>query len=151
MPQTIERKKEYAKERRQKIGHFLRKKESAWRAENHSHVLARHKERRKNKRAMCLVSAARIRARKKGIPFELTGDEIAKLQMAIDVGVCELSGVPFTLTGPRSATSPSLDRIFPALGYVPGNVRVVCHALNAGMGDWGENELRRIVEYWVRR
>lgn len=26
--------------------------------------------------------------------------------------------------------SPTIDRIVPALGYVPGNVRLVCHSFN---------------------
>jgi hypothetical protein len=28
------------------------------------------------------------------------------------------------------ALSPTLDRIVPALGYVPGNVQLVCHRFN---------------------
>jgi hypothetical protein len=98
---------------------------------------------------MCLVAGARVRAREKQITFALSAVDIAALQTVIDAGRCQLSGVPLTLAGPRCATSPSLDRIVPALGYVSGNVRIVCHALNAGMGDWGEAELRRIAEAWV--
>ena len=60
-----------------------------------------------------------------------------------------LSGVALTLFGRQSATSPSLDRIQPQHGYVSGNVRIVCHALNAGMGNWGEEALFAIVSAWV--
>lgn len=149
MTQTPERKRQYAKERRAKKRDELKAKYAEWRAKNRERVNLRSAQRRIEKRAMCLVAAARIRARRKGIPFAIDTDEISRLQAIIDNGVCELSGVPFTLVGPRSSTSPSLDRIVPDLGYVPNNLRVVCHALNAGMGDWGDKELLRIVKAWV--
>lgn len=149
MPQTPERKREYARERLARDGERIRSKGAEWRAKNRAHLMEKSRLRRLNQRAMCLVAAARIRARKKGIAFSLSSEETDRLQAVIDRGVCELSGVPFTLEGSRSATSPSLDRIIPYLGYIDGNVRVICHALNAGMGDWGEQELRRIVETWL--
>lgn len=151
MPQTARRKREYAKERRARIRDRLCSQYAAWRGQNAERLRAASTQRRLTKRAMCLVAAARIRSRKKGILFALTDADTLALQAAIDRGVCQLSGVPLTLRGPRSATSPSLDRIVPALGYIGGNVRIVCHALNAGMGDWGEDELRRIAEAWLAR
>lgn len=149
MPQTPERKAAYTKERRAKHGDAMRAKAAEWRDRNRDHLAAKSAARRITKRAMCLVAAARIRARRKGIAFALTDDDISKLQAVIDAGRCELSGVAFTLCGPRSATSPSLDRRNPRLGYVGGNVRVVCHALNAGMGDWGDAALLNIARAWV--
>ena len=151
MPQTAERKRQYARERRAHLGDALRSQYAAWRANNVDRLRENSTRRRIEKRAMCLVAAARIRARKRGLLFALTASDTAALQAVIDRGVCQVSGVALTLRGPRSATSPSLDRITPALGYIAGNVRIVCHALNAGMGDWGEADLRRIVEAWLRR
>lgn len=43
---------------------------------------------------------------------------------------CALSGLPFR-NGGLNPYSPSLDRIKPELGYVPGNVRVILHGLNS--------------------
>ena len=124
--------------------------QAKWREENKEHLAEKGAKRRIDKRAMCMVSAARIRAKKKGIPFNLTATDVAEFQAIINIGKCELTGVKFTvISGKRSATSPSLDRIVPELGYVSGNVRVVCHAINAGMGDWGETELKRIVTAWL--
>ena len=53
---------------------------------------------------------------------------------------CALSGVPFSLRGRTRGAGgthlgPSPDRIRPALGYVPGNVRWVLWALNRGKGE----------------
>lgn len=125
-----------------------RVRQARWRAANAVRLNAKDATRRIEKRAMCLVAAARVRARKKGIFFDVDDVEVSRLQRVIDDGRCEVSGVAFTLKGPRSATSPSLDRIRPSLGYVPGNMRIVCHALNAGMGNWGEEILFAIVRAW---
>lgn len=139
------------KDRRYRLKNEDKRKayQAQWRLENAEHLKQRAARRRLLKRAMCLVAAARVRARRKSIEFMLGDADIELLQAAIDRGICEVSGVALTLTGPRSATSPSLDRIKPELGYVAGNIRIVCHALNAGMGDWGEDELLRIVEAWT--
>lgn len=83
------------------------------------------------------------------MPFSLDNDDILAIQAVIDKGLCELSGAPFRLDGGRTADSPSFDRIVPEIGYVRGNVRVVCHCLNAGMGNWGASELFRIVSIWL--
>lgn len=119
-----------------------------WREENREHLKARDAKRRLEKRAMCLIAAARVRCRNKGITFDLDGfaDE---LQRRIDAGRCELSGVTFDLSPGRKPTSPSLDRRNPADGYTPENVRVICHALNAALGDWGEDALAPIVTGWL--
>jgi hypothetical protein len=151
MPQTPERKRQYAKERLARTGGRIREKAAEWRDANRDYLRNKSARRRREKRAMCLAASARIRARAKGIPFLLSPDDVSALQRVIDVGICQLSGVALTLDGPRRATSPSLDRIIPSLGYVSGNVRVVCQALNAGMGDWGEAELKRIAEAWLCR
>jgi len=125
--------------------------QAQWRLDNADHLKQRAARRRLLKRAMCLVAAARVRARRKGIEFSLTSSDIEQLQATIDHGVCEVSGVNLNLSGPRSSVSPSLDRIEASAGYVSGNVRIVCQALNAGMGDWGETELLRIVRVWMDR
>jgi hypothetical protein len=40
---------------------------------------------------------------------------------------------------------PSLDRITPALGYVDGNLRVVCNIVNSAMNEWGTEALRELI------
>lgn len=151
MSQHPERKKAYAKERYAEHKERLNAKAAEWRDVNREHLKYRSRKRRLEKRAMCLVAAARVRAARRGIPFSLQAVDIAALQAVIDVGRCELSGATFTLDGPRGPRSPSLDRVNPVLGYVPGNVRVVCHCLNAALGDWGEEETLQIMRQWVNR
>lgn len=149
MPQTIERRRQYYLERRERALPHMKKVSARWRDANRDLLKDRNRHRRLAKRAMCLVAAARVRARRKSVSFELVDSDITRIQEIIDKGFCQLSGVAFTLEGPRSATSPSLDRIDSRLGYVPGNVRVICYALNAALGNWGEGEFRRIAEAWL--
>ena len=124
--------------------------EAKWRAENSEHLKRRAAKRRLEKRAMCLIAGARVRCRKKGITFDLDGFS-EELQRRIDLGACEISGIPFDLSPGRKPTSPSLDRKNPAGGYTPNNVRVICHALNAALGDWGEDALAPIMMGWLAK
>lgn len=124
--------------------------EANWRLENADHIKARAAKRRIEKRAMCLIAAARVRSRKRGIEFALDGFA-TELQRRIDNGHCELSGVAFDMSPGRKPTSPSLDRRDPTRGYVPDNVRVICHALNTALGDWGEGPLAEIVTAWLTK
>lgn len=63
---------------------------------------------------------------------------------------CAVSGVEFPLdpvsTNELKAFRPSVDRIQPKLGYVPGNVRIVCEIVNTAMNEWGEHSLILLVE-----
>lgn len=123
-------------------------KQAEWREANRDHLREKNARRRIEKRAMCLIAAARTRSRNKGTYFALDGFA-EELQRRIDAGRCEISGVDFDLSPGRKPNSPSLDRINPSLGYTPENVRVICHALNAALGDWGESGLAPIIAGWM--
>lgn len=60
---------------------------------------------------------------------------------------CPVLGVAITPGSKRAATSPSLDRILPTRGYVPGNVRVICDHANRLKGDRSVEELRELAEH----
>lgn len=54
-------------------------------------------------------------------------------------GRCALSRLPMThTTDHRAPYNVSIDRRDNDKGYVPGNVRLVCHAVNSALGHWGE-------------
>ncbi len=74
---------------------------------------------------------AKDRAKDAGVPFTITVDHI------IDVAgvVCPITHVPLDYRpgkgrGRHQFDSPSLDRLVPALGYVPGNVTVLSNRMN---------------------
>lgn len=70
-----------------------------------------------------LVRAAKVRAKKKGLPFDLIPDDIEVPD------ICPILGVKLerSLAGKPGgqASSPSIDRVKPELGYVKGNVGVI--------------------------
>ena len=73
------------------------------------------------------VSDAKRRARKTGVPFNLTADDVLRVWS----GVCPALGVVLR-TGVRAThDSPSLDRVIPELGYVPGNIAILSHRANS--------------------
>lgn len=93
-----------------------------------------------------MVTSAKQRARVKGIPFSLsTGDfEIPD--------VCPVLGIPLAVsTGMFSDGSPSLDRIIPELGYVPGNVVVISDRANRLKKDATVEEIKRLYVWLTKQ
>ena len=91
-------------------------------------------------RARTLVNGAKQRARKKGLPFDLTIDWV---EDKLRDGYCEISGIKFYIK-PYSRKeeyvrvhphSPSLDQILPSGGYTMDNVQIVCDQVNKFKGD----------------
>lgn len=66
---------------------------------------------------------------------------------------CAVSGVRFSLdvARKRKPFAPSLDRIDCSLGYVPGNVRLVCVAVNIALADWGDAVFEKIALHYARK
>ena len=100
-------------------------------------------------RARALISGARLRSHKKGLPFDLD-EHVDEIDWAFDIGRCQLTGVPFDFSSGRTWRSPSLDRIVPELGYIHGNVRVVCWGANSALGEWGLTAFKEMVCSWAR-
>jgi hypothetical protein len=101
-------------------------------------------------RGRLLVMESKRRSTRKNHPFDLD-QHITELEERIKEG-CEMTGVAFNLHS-RGATwnSPSLDRIDPQKGYVLSNIRVICFAMNAALGNWGEESLRSLMKKWLER
>jgi hypothetical protein len=87
-----------------------------------------------------LWERARKRAKERGLPFELLKDAIVVPR------TCPALGLPIELRGQRSASSPSLDRIVPDRGYVPGNIRVISDRANRLKGRRTLEELRHLAQ-----
>jgi hypothetical protein len=101
-------------------------------------------ERRKTDRAVrperAMFHAAKNRAKKRGLPFNIDKSDI------VIPDVCPVLGIPLASRGALSMWSPSLDRIEPALGYVKGNVRVISHRANMLLLNSTLEEARLIYE-----
>ena len=98
-----------------------------------------------------LLNYARDRARKANLPFDL---EREWLREKLERGVCELSGLTIERVSPGGYRThpyaPSIDRIIPADGYVKGNCRLLCFAVNRARSDFGDDVLLTIARGLVK-
>lgn len=102
-------------------------------------------------RGRLLVTEAARRSKRKGLPCDLLSF-LPELEERVQRGRCEMTGLPFDFHNKiPNWNSPSLHRVNPSLGYVYPNIRVICFAMNAALGSWGEDRLAQLVEAWLRR
>lgn len=120
----------------------------AWKARNHEHsqeYMRKYNREyvRKNKRQI-MLKTAKWRAEKAGVPCTITIEDIVIPEL------CPVLGIPLQI-GTRGFTnnSPTLDRIRPELGYVPGNVAVISLRANRIKNDAGLVELEAVAN-WLR-
>lgn len=91
-----------------------------------------------------LLRSARCRARNESAPFAITESDI---EIA---GLCPVLGTPMAPDDMRHRDSrPSLDRIVPSLGYMPGNVAVISYRANILKSDGSADEFNLIAR-WMR-
>lgn len=89
-----------------------------------------------------MVLAARGRAKKLGLPCTITDADVVIPEFCPILGVLLARG----RIGDRE-NSPSLDRIVPSLGYVPGNIAVMSFRANRFKNDATAEELRKIATW----
>lgn len=82
------------------------------------------------------------RAREKGIKFKLTVHDVPEVPSKCPVLGIKIEANPEA--GPLDS-SPSVDRIDPAKGYVPGNVRIISNRANRLRSDGTAEELRKVA------
>lgn len=97
--------------------------------------------------ARTMYHSAKVRAKKKKLPFDLTVDDILKL---IGDGTCPVFNTPFEMESGLSKASASLDRFKPELGYVKGNCSVISYLANAMKQGATADEIQRLAD-WVRQ
>ena len=89
-----------------------------------------------------ILGQVRNRAKNRGIPFNLTREDI------VIPKVCPILGLPLHIgTGGPAPDSPSLDRIDPKYGYIKGNVHVISHRANTIKSDATVDELKKLITY----
>lgn len=88
-----------------------------------------------------MFRGAKARARKKGIQFDLSLEEVPEIP-----NTCPILGL-FLLRGCGSfiSESPTLDRINPELGYTKGNVRIISHRANRLKSNSNSDDMRNIL------
>lgn len=89
-----------------------------------------------------LLHKAKLRAREKGLEFTITRDDV------VIPSQCPILGEPIQVRANTfNRWAPSLDRINNALGYVPGNVRVISWQANYVKGNMTVEQIERLYKY----
>lgn len=97
---------------------------------------------RKGNREAGLHQNAKMRAKKRGLPFDI---EISDIVIPTH---CPVLGIPLVSgRGRPNDGSPSLDKYIPELGYVKGNVNVISHKANAMKSNATTDETRKLLEW----
>ena len=95
-----------------------------------------------------LYNGAKSRAKRKGIKFYLTYDDLIAIAVRSE-GLCEVTAIPFSFDVPRGNRSapykPSLDRIDSSKGYSRRNCRLIAWAVNLGMGEWDDTVFHNVA------
>jgi bacterioferritin-associated ferredoxin len=92
-----------------------------------------------------MFRAARSRAKKDNIPFDLTIEYLH----AIATENCPVTNKPMDWDKEESSSlnRPSLDKIIPELGYVQGNVAIISYRMNTKKNNLLEAELIQLLQY----
>lgn len=91
-----------------------------------------------------MLNAARQRAVKNGIPFELTEDDF------YIPDVCPVLGITLEFAegkGHYTSHSPSLDKFDPEIGYVRGNVAVISMKANRMKSDATLSDVEKLLKW----
>ena len=110
--------------------------------ERYQDVLKQQREYKAKNRERSLYLQARKRSEKFSLPFSIAMEDIEIPD------VCPLLGIPINKKPSKlnnRDNSPSLDRIIPSMGYVPGNIMVISYRANRIKNDASLEELERIA------
>ena len=99
---------------------------------------------RKKNPVTFMLSRAKIRAKTRGLAFDLVTGDIAIPEY------CPVLGLKLRVAdGCANDASPELDRIVPSKGYVKGNVIVVSRRANRIKNDATPEELQKIASFYA--
>lgn len=98
--------------------------------------------------ALRLYHSAKARAAKAGTEFGITLDDV-RAAWPRDNRCPALGMVLRQGKGTLTDASPTLDRVNPAWGYMPGNIAVISYAANRAKGAMSAAELGQIAT-WMR-
>ena len=103
-----------------------------------------------------MISNAKIRAKQKGVPFKLTATYIKSiwptdnkcpvLNVKFEMGYSKVGGKKKNKT-----YSPSLDRVNPKKGYVPGNLVIISDIVNRMKQDATLDIMEKIYKFYKKR
>jgi len=101
-----------------------------------------------------MLSNAKIRAKKKGLDFNLTSEYLKEIFPKDNK--CPITGIHFQFGYKNDNKinknySPSLDRIVPSIGYVKGNVIIICDLMNRMKQDSSFDDMEKFFKYYLKQ
>jgi hypothetical protein len=108
---------------------------------NRERILESRRKRRRKFPVKVMLDAAENRARKLGVPFDLTEADITIPETCPILGECLV---------PLTRYAPSLDRIDNRKGYTRDNIQIISRKANAMKNDATNEELRKFAS-WVNK
>ena len=139
-PELLEKKKQYYEKNKEKIAEHDRE----YRKKNPYQI-----------QSTSLSSSARKRAKQKNIPIDLdfisTPNMLDWLKRQPNCVCCDrVFGIGYKGKFRFQNNSPSLDRLIPSLGYISGNVFLICFRCNALKNDATLKELETVLG-WMKK
>jgi hypothetical protein len=101
---------------------------------------------RQDNLARSLLIECRTRAKKRGVAFDLTADDL------VIPKVCPVLGIELGVAAKTHAqNSPSVDRIDPSQGYIKGNIAIISWKANRLKSDCDDPEVFEAIAAYIRR
>ncbi len=98
-------------------------------------------------RVVRMFNSIKYSARRRKVPFALLKSDLSS---ALDhqQWKCAKTGIPFDLTvgDGRKPFGPAVDRIKNEIGYLPGNIQIVCNIYNFAKMDFSDADVLRMAE-----
>jgi len=100
-----------------------------------------------------MLSNAKIRAKQKGVDFNLTSQYLKKIFPKDNK--CPITGLNFEFgyinkEKINKNNSPSLDRIIPSKGYVIGNVMIISDLMNRMKQDSTYEDIEKLYNFYKK-
>lgn len=133
--------------RKENIGKIkAQKRQHYW--DNRETIRLDTKVRHKNNPINSMFLSAKRRANKNNLPFLITKEYL--LGIWPKDNKCPILGIELKVGNRKEKTdSPSLDRLIPEFGYVPGNVAIISNRVNFLKRDETDPSIFLSLYYWI--
>lgn len=134
------------KEYREKNAERINARRAKYREENREAIRQRAREYYKESPECFVLHNIKTRAKKQGVPFELTAEDLVTPEFCPVLGIrLERSTNP---KGGVTDCAPTVDRLIPELGYIKGNIIIVSHKANRIKNNATVEELETVARFY---
>lgn len=141
-----EKRNEADRQYRQKNAEAIKARRAKYREENREAIRQRARDYYKEHPECFVLHNIKTRAKKQGVPFELTAEDLVTPEFCPVLGIrLERSTNP---KGGVTDCAPTVDRLIPELGYIKGNIIIVSHKANRIKNNATVEELETVARFY---